>query len=1108
MARTDPLKDIKKKQIQLYGTKKKTSAEKVLEDLRDANIPAILIKLPNDQVGVFNLKTNKYEYKGDISAESKTIQSNVQDLNNFSFARNVGTAETPVVQQEVSGDDVDVITSEDIYGKGTRYEAEEILDPAFGGGLFIAPELGVDPLLASANVANVYDDRIMRLARQNQTPIETTELAFMEDTEGDRSVAPFVEQTFPRRLTEIELNPQLKGPSPDDSFLVRTGDYLQKAFSLKTIVGQSPVSGSTVAIQQPFLSGLTANTLGLPVAYAAQGIGAKFQQKQITEATRAAEGVPGYSAFTAIDLATARPVDITSFRGKVTHQDIQGPIALDGKVFQTPLEAAIYAEENGLVTQYAMRMYGDIENLAEEKLKKDVANQRVQVDPTIGMGDYNSEDGTVNLGGGRAGEVTGIALGADGTLAFKTGQGGFVMGMGEMVGTSRGIATTGLRGDVGTKNINDLSLEEVQGLLNKVSTGEYTSTDKTTATLETIVDNFIDPTDQFVFDYTYGDYTTPNVPDMIPSLEIGVEREERLEGGMDFQSGSVNVGPFGISLFSETPTTDVYSEGFTGEVSFDPPAPQAPDPFFDQSDDGGDSFGGADTSSMGDTGFGGGGGFATAEGGRIGKQEGGTTVKPVSQIVQGAGFIAPQQNATDQQTIADDIPMEAEEGDFIINAPAAEFAGRQDVVDMILKAINSLKEKGVDIQYGNPKIPIKSRVQLAVSRNEVYIPKIIAEEIGYDKLEKINNRGKREVERRQQESQKQANRGGFIKKADGDVVNKESEEDTATQIAGLREIIQDLKRGFIEKFGTSPTSDKKSSEEELDKSKYGVERDKVKIDFRKFIRDRLQELKLKDQKQKETYDLLTDVEIDPKVDPRRGNVPLTQRDRSGLTLGLGFDLGRQGLKELQNYGFSKNLIEKLTPYLGLRGQIARKKHNQDMAFALTDEELDEVNRQVITYGMKEFDRDHPEYQATNPMDYAVLYSAYHVGGLRPDGTRDGKRIKRTPENPKAVRYITFKNVYDKTNDINQALEKGLINKISKGNEERNRAISAKNWFKTRPILSEKVAPIPKPKKPRVRSRGMITPKSRPQEMIMPIPRPERIQDNPDQESFLSAPVRV
>ena len=78
------------------------------------------------------------------------------------------------------------------------------------------------------------------------------------------------------------------------------------------------------------------------------------------------------------------------------------------------------------------------------------------------------------------------------------------------------------------------------------------------------------------------------------------------------------------------------------------------------------------------------------------------------------------------------------------------------------------------------------------------------------------------------------------------------------------------------------------------------------------------------------------------------------------------------------------------------------KHNADMSFALTDKELDEVNRQVITYGIKEFERDHPEYKTIDPIDYAVLYSTYHVGGLRPNGTRNGKRIKRTRENPKAV----------------------------------------------------------------------------------------------------------
>ena len=77
------IKRSKKDQIQLFGTKKKTSADKVLEELRNANVPAILIKLPNEQVGVFNLTTNKYEYKGDIETESTTVRSNVKDLKNL-----------------------------------------------------------------------------------------------------------------------------------------------------------------------------------------------------------------------------------------------------------------------------------------------------------------------------------------------------------------------------------------------------------------------------------------------------------------------------------------------------------------------------------------------------------------------------------------------------------------------------------------------------------------------------------------------------------------------------------------------------------------------------------------------------------------------------------------------------------------------------------------------------------------------------------------------------------------------------------------------------------------------------------------------------------------
>jgi hypothetical protein len=91
---------------------------------------------------------------------------------------------------------------------------------------------------------------------------------------------------------------------------------------------------------------------------------------------------------------------------------------------------------------------------------------------------------------------------------------------------------------------------------------------------------------------------------------------------------------------------------------------------------------------------------------------------------------------------------------------------------MINTAIKNLKEKGVDVRFGDPKINITDKVKLLVSRNEVYIPAIIAKEIGYDRLKKINNRGKREVQRRQEESEQdeKPQARGFIQKKKGDVI--------------------------------------------------------------------------------------------------------------------------------------------------------------------------------------------------------------------------------------------------------------------------------------------------------------------------------------------------
>ena len=189
---------------------------------------------------------------------------------------------------------------------------------------------------------------------------------------------------------------------------------------------------------------------------------------------------------------------------------------------------------------------------------------------------------------------------------------------------------------------------------------------------------------------------------------------------------------------------------------------------FTYGDDNNDSDGGGGSSPSdggGDFGMGDPAGIDFATGGRIGKQEGDVVVKE-------PGFIAPDPNATKQQEIADDKPMDARQGDFIINAPAAEEAGKQDIQRMINTAITNLQEKGVDVRFGDPKINIADKVKLLVSRNEVYIPAIIAKEIGYDRLKKINNRGKREVQRRQEESQQdeKPQARGFIQKKKGDVV--------------------------------------------------------------------------------------------------------------------------------------------------------------------------------------------------------------------------------------------------------------------------------------------------------------------------------------------------
>lgn len=113
------------------------------------------------------------------------------------------------------------------------------------------------------------------------------------------------------------------------------------------------------------------------------------------------------------------------------------------------------------------------------------------------------------------------------------------------------------------------------------------------------------------------------------------------------------------------------------------------------------------------------------------------------------GFVGTQpENLPEGKTVADDVPLDVEEGTFVINASAVEFAGSEDIKKMIVDAMEEARRQGLDISGDENKINREKVVSLLVSQGEVIVPPLLAKIIGYDKLNKINNRGKEETEKR------------------------------------------------------------------------------------------------------------------------------------------------------------------------------------------------------------------------------------------------------------------------------------------------------------------------------------------------------------------------
>ena len=452
------------------------------------------------------------------------------------------------------------------------------------------------------------------------------------------------------------------------------------------------------------------------------------------------------------------------------------------------------------------------------------------------------------------------------------------------------------------------------------------------------------PTIDYTFGYEDGTYGSGTITGF-----AGVPRQDASTG--ETITSSTPTGTY-RDTYEDTyisnlyqPDTDTYTTGTTGTYF-------SSNMFDEQSSSDDDNTGGGTSfepsysgGSMSD--FGDYGSYTFATGGRTRMKEGGTSGDPI----QGTGFVSgPPNQFTKSETVADTEYRQVRDGSFVLNAPTVE---RLQKLGMLPSRVDKPKKVA----------KIKARkgglIDVALSKGEVVIePEDIESFGGYDALERLNDVGKSEVDRRQ------ANMGGrVIGYSTGGVL---------TPRGGI------LGTGRIGILGTPFVSGGPSDVNPAPPPPVSSEDSFVKIQpsspdvYKPFIPELSPFEKL-------TADLLLRLE----GNEAQGYVPeKTGEDLSGVSIGIGFDIGQHSIKDLERMGFNSDIISKFTPYLKKQGDEARAVLKQE-PLELNAEELAEVNRITLRSKIESFNNFFPEYKDVNDIDRAVLISADWIGGLRP-----------------------------------------------------------------------------------------------------------------------------
>ena len=467
-----------------------------------------------------------------------------------------------------------------------------------------------------------------------------------------------------------------------------------------------------------------------------------------------------------------------------------------------------------------------------------------------------------------------------------------------------------------------------------------------------------------------------------------------------------------------------------------------------------DDFTGGETD---ETGFGG--DFAFQKGGLVNMQNGGT---PQAQQAQLVGGVSPTE-IPEEQTVADDQARTVQDKSFIMNAPSVEkiilspeainVAGVQDVRKMILDAYSFAKEKGMDIGNVDRKL-YEGSVDVALSKGELIIPPDLVKVIGKDRLEKINNRGKKEVTKRARASG-QENTGG----------NQFGGFPTGSDImSGLKSIGQRMFNDHMQLSPVQPATRIQSEstsgflKDPTDMSNIITTEEKKSRPVKKKVKPDYAGLGqgFIDYTQQPDFDgtySLSEIEgitfedliFNIEGNKGAGYVP-KDSPNSGVTIGMGVDVGQHSVKDFKRYGVPTNIIEKLKPYFGVTGEKA-KQLIKDQTVTLSGDEVRDLNNVIISQKYKEFEnfleRRYPALTKATEKDKGVLYTIYYHGSF--PHKKGGKTVGYKSFIDDFTEIVQSNSYVD--GDIIKSIEENVFPKISRKGSDRNRLNKVINWYR-------------------------------------------------------------